>query len=1092
MADEAEPAVVEKLAATDVEAPSVPVGPYAISCQELDDMNANKDLDTLQKYGGVTGLAKALCADLANGLEPAGDGSASVEQHREVFGANKFKEAEAKGFWSIVYENMQDPIIILLIAAAAVSTGLGAGIPEERAHNGWIEGVAIWVAVFAVTMVGAVNDYQKDQQFRKLNAQKDTIDIKVQRGGHTVLVKNHDIVCGDVMILDTGDKIIADGILFETHGLVVDEASLTGESDPIKKKIESDPWCRSGTTVNEGSGKVIVSAVGTRSEWGRTMELVATAGDDATPLQEKLEVLASAIGKVGLGVAVSCFIVLLIKWCVLNRGFPIERINDDGPVQFFLYAVTIIVMAIPEGLPLAVTISLAYSMKKMMKDNNFVRVLAACETMGGCTNICSDKTGTLTENRMTVTEGWFAGKKFDVIPAPGDISGELLKELQTNIALNSKAFLMDGEKGKTEFVGNRTECALLMLMRAWGEDYIAWRNNRAADVVQLFGFSSARKMASVLVKREGKYRNYNKGAAEWVLKLCTSVMTESGASVPLSDAAREELYAVVTAMASRGLRCICLSYVDWPVEGKSAEFFQSSENLDVGLTAMAIVGIKDPVRKEVPDAVYTCQTAGITVRMVTGDNIHTAKHIARECGILTDEGIALEGPVFRAMPDSELLPLLPNLQVLARSSPEDKLMLVRKLKGLGNVVAVTGDGTNDAPALKESDVGLAMGIAGTEVAKEAADIVILDDNFSSIVKSVLWGRSVFNNIRKFLQFQITVNFVALVTAFIGAIVGGRVPLNVLQLLWVNLIMDTLGALALATEDPTMALLHQKPHGRGEPLINRKMWKHILAQGLYQIFCMLFCLYGLPELFDRYAETPRCTYYLAQCATVAAKVGLTGADATNACGVGLHCGYSCKHVPASCPAGLSPGDRVTELAALGVPLAKYNSLMDTMGEDLEDQHKIDLRRSTSMLFNVFIFCQVFNEINCRRINHEYNVFENFFQSPVFISVIVVTAGLQAIIINFLGIFFKVVPLDWIEWLVCIGFGAFSLVVSLVSRFFFRLAGASSGIGAGTNKVVPAPHSGKHDIVDVVTGEAPETETAAAPAEGAAVEKAGQES
>lgn len=354
-----------------------------------------------------------------------------------------------------------------------------------------------------------------------------------------------------------------------------------------------------------------------------------------------------------------------------------------------------------------------------------MRVLAACETMGGCTNICSDKTGTLTENRMTVTEGWFAGKKFDACPAPGDISGELLKELQTNIALNSKAFLMEGEKGKIEFVGNRTECALLMLMRQWGEDYVAWRANRAADLVQLFGFSSARKMASVLVKREGKYRNYNKGAAEWVLKLCTSVMTESGASVPLSDAAREELYGVVTAMASRGLRCICLSYVDWPIEGKPAEFFQSSENLDVGLTAMAIVGIKDPVRKEVPDAVYTCQLAGITVRMVTGDNIHTAKHIARECGILTDEGVALEGPVFRTMPDSELLPLLPTLQVLARSSPEDKLMLVRKLKGLGNVVAVTGDGTNDAPALKESDVGLAMGIAGTEVAKEAADIVIL-------------------------------------------------------------------------------------------------------------------------------------------------------------------------------------------------------------------------------------------------------------------------------------------------------------------------------------------------------------------------------
>jgi Ca2+-transporting ATPase len=556
------------------------------------------------------------------------------------------------------------------------------------------------------------------------------------------LVKNTDVVVGDLLLLDTGDKLIADGVLVETHGLVVDEASLTGESDPIKKTLDEDPWCRSGTQVSEGSGRMMVVAVGERSEWGKTMALVGTAGSDDTPLQEKLADLAAAIGKVGFTVAVACFIALLVKWCVENRGFPLEQINNNGPVQFFLYAVTVVVVAIPEGLPLAVTIALAFSMKKMMRDNNFVRVLAACETMGGATAICSDKTGTLTENRMTVTEGWFAGKKYDRAPELGELptAGGFARELAANCALNSKAFLIEhGPDLPLEFVGNRTECALLALaLRKWGVDYKPLRNEaeERGDIVKLYGFSSAKKMASVLVRQRdatagkptGMLRLYNKGAAEWVLRRCNRVVNPEGAVVPLSEAERERLISeVVVGMASRGLRCICLTYTDYPENDpkRAADFFEDADRVDRDLVAMAIVGIKDPVRAEVPDAVRTCQNAGIVVRMVTGDNIHTARHIARECGILTDSvpgggaGLALEGPTFRDMSDEELVPLLPRLQVLARSSPEDKLVLVRALKThYGEVVAVTGDGTNDAPALKESDVGLAMGIAGTEVAKE--------------------------------------------------------------------------------------------------------------------------------------------------------------------------------------------------------------------------------------------------------------------------------------------------------------------------------------------------------------------------------------
>jgi Ca2+-transporting ATPase len=699
------------------------------------------------------------------------------------------------------------------------------------------------VAVLVVSLVASGNDYQKDLQFRKLNAQKERVEIKVVRGGVEQLVLNTDLVVGDIVRLITGDKVAADGVLLASQGLVIDEASLTGESDPIKKSVEASPWVRCGTQVSEGSGTLLVTAVGVQSEWGRTMAMVVGETGD-TPLQEALTVLAAAVGKVGLGVGVLCFTVLLIRWCVENRGFPVKQFAE-GPLRFFIFAVTIIVVAVPEGLPLAVTISLAYSMRKMMKDNNFVRVLAACETMGGATTICSDKTGTLTENRMTVVAARLGGRGAALArpPPPREaLDPDLATHLELNCALNSKAFLVEpkakaavGAEGEGEggaaaggkptkkkakaatggaagvaaaaatlntsadgvgFVGNRTECALLMLLRGWGTPYKALRDAHAGRVVREYDFSSERKMASVLVTHpdpasaaKGACLLYAKGAAEIVVRRCVAAYSPGGAPpAPLGDADRDALVEEVTAMAASGLRTICLAQKDVPASalpGGSAP----EKPFEDGLTLMGIVGIKDPVRGEVPAAVATCQDAGITVRMVTGDNIHTARHIAAECGILSEGGLAMEGPDFRALPEAELVALLPRLQVLARSSPADKLVLVRTLKGMGDIVAVTGDGTNDAPALKESDVGLAMGIAGTEVSKEAADIVILDDNFSSIVKAVMWGRSVFANIRKFLQFQLTVNFVALVVAFVAAVTNGETPLNVLQLLWVNLVRE---------------------------------------------------------------------------------------------------------------------------------------------------------------------------------------------------------------------------------------------------------------------------------------------------------------
>jgi len=1011
---------------------------YGVDPDSLNRINEDKDVKGVQSLGDAEGLAKALKTDLKNGLDPNAAGAGSIESHREVFGPNTFAEVPPKSFFALVFENLRDPIIMLLIFAALVSTIFGLSLEEERENNGWIEGVAIWAAVSVVALVGAANDYQKDQQFRKLNEQKEVFDVTVFRGGDEMLVKNPELVAGDILVLNTGDRVTADGIAFESHDLVIDEASLTGESEPIKKNPDKDFWCRSGTQVTEGTGKVLVIAVGQNSEWGRTLALVAGDSDE-TPLQEKLGELAAAVGKLGLVVAVLSFTILIVRWMIEQNGFPISKINQDGPIQFFLFAVTIVVVAVPEGLPLAVTISLAYSMKKMMKDNNFVRVLAACETMGGATAICSDKTGTLTENRMTVIAGWFQNVKYpQATPEGSALNPDVKRELEMNIALNSNAFLIEEENKNIQFVGNRTECALLMLGKQWGSDYKKLRSTYQKDVAKIYGFSSIKKMASILLQREDVLRLYNKGASEIVVERCVSYFDENGVITSLNPSKKEEILQYVTEMAARGLRTIGLAYTDFPSEDPSRPetFFDNAP--DNNLTLMAVVGIKDPVRKEVPDAVLTCQKAGINVRMVTGDNIHTARHIARECGILTESGISLEGPAFRELSEDEMIKVLPKLQVLARSSPTDKHTLVSMLRKLGEVVAVTGDGTNDAPALKESDVGLAMGIAGTEVAKEAADIVILDDNFLSIVKSVLWGRSVFNNIRKFLQFQLTINFVALILAFVAALVGGETPLNVLQLLWVNLIMDTMAALALATEYPTWDLLDQKPSGREEPLINKKMWKHIIIGGLYQLFWMLLLLYGLPVSFERYEKVEKDEFFYNYCSERSAEGDTFTENGETDTFQNLCFDPNLETRVLICSPN-EPGQVQGEcsenkdLDRQGI----RDAFFDEIQEEYEDEDKAHFRKVSSVIFNAFIFMQIFNEINSRKIDDEYNIFEGVFSSQIYIGVITVTAATQVIIMETpLGDFFLVDPLVWYEWLVSIVIGLGIIPLSLLVRFISR--------------------------------------------------------
>lgn len=660
-------------------------------------------------------------------------------------------------------------------------------------------------------LVGTLNDWQMQRQFNTLNKKAGDRHVKVIRSGKSAEVSVFDIMVGDVMHLFAGDMVPVDGVFISGHGVKCDESSATGESDLLKKvgadevfaildevakggkppaDIEKlDPFIISGSKVNEGTGTFLVTAVGVNSSYGRIMMSMHTEQDD-TPLQKKLNVLADGIAKFGAGAGLLLFVVLLIKFLAgLPNNHESADIKGQQFLTLFITSVTIVVVAVPEGLPLAVTLALAFATTRMMKDNNLVRVLKACETMGNATTVCSDKTGTLTQNKMTVVATTlgkslsFGGTDAPLeedeedkamavdINIPNMPVGEFVQGLsnaskqlviQAN-AVNSTAFEGDVEGEKT-FIGSKTEVALLTLCR----DHLGAgpiQEERAnANVVQVVPFDSAVKyMATVVKLPNGMFRAYVKGASEILLAKCTKVMGDpAGEELTATDMTEEDRNVfshTIKSYAGQTLRTIGSSYRDfesWPppeLAGEEEINAAVFDKVHSDMTLMAIFGIKDPLRDTVIDAIKDCRRAGVTVRMVTGDNILTGRAIAKECGIYHPEegGIAMEGPVFRRMSEEKLKEIVPRLQVLARSSPEDKRILVRTLKELGETVAVTGDGTNDAPALKMADIGFAMGIAGTEVAKEAASIILLDDNFASIVKGISWGRAVNDSVKKFLQ-----------------------------------------------------------------------------------------------------------------------------------------------------------------------------------------------------------------------------------------------------------------------------------------------------------------------------------------------------
>ncbi|KAL3672104.1 hypothetical protein V7S43_002768 [Phytophthora oleae] len=883
-----------------------------------------------------------------------------------------------------------DITIVILTISGFISIVLASTVGDHK-DTGWLEGACIILAVVVVILVTATNDYQKEAQFRVLNAVKEDEKIKVIRNGQPAEVTKWNLLVGDIVRVDLGDIIPADGIVFDEKEIKMDESAMTGESDLLTKTAEnpfllsakkSEPVAKNHNIEDE----VYVEIATLRSDTidmkdeqvksGGDME--NSTGSSQSPLEGKLYNLTILISKFAVFVALLVFVIMSIRFSIDTFG------NDDKPwksgyvsdyLNFFIIAITVLVVAIPDGLPLAVTIALAYSVKKMLVDNNLVRHLDACETMGSATTICSDKTGTLTTNCMTVMQLWIGDQEFSsATDGIGALSDSTKEAFCMGIAVNSTAEILPPkiENGQPEHTGNKTECALLQYIRDGGVEYPELRTTN--EVVHMLTFSSAKKRMSVVVRRSATTcRVYTKGATEVVLALCQDMKRVDGSTEGLDDARKAKIGAeVIEKYASQAYRTLCLAYRDLDVPAEDTVNW-SDEDVEKNLTCVAIVGIEDPVRPEVPGAIQKCYRAGITVRMVTGDNITTARSIASKCGITNpgDGSLIMDGETFRNrvldaqgnIIQSEFDKIWPMLRVLARSSPKDKYTLVSGLMQSNvvphgpQVVAVTGDGTNDAPALKKANVGFAMGISGTAVAKDASDIILMDDNFNSIVNAIKWGRNVYDSIAKFLQFQLTVNVVAISLAFIGAVVLEQSPLSAVQMLWVNLIMDSFASLALATEEPTPQLLERKPYPKTEPLISKKMTKHIVGQSIYQLILLLAIVFTGEKWFD------------------------------------------------------IPSGRITDLP-----------------EDIEDDPTVHM----TIVFNTFVWAQLFNELNCRKIHDEINIFTGITKNRVFLYVCVLQVAMQYVMVQHTGDWFKCKPLDLGQWFACIAMGFLSLPLGLMLR------------------------------------------------------------
>jgi len=983
--------------------------------------------DILQEYG--------ISAD-------KGHSSDTVSVSRQKHGRNSLTPLPREPIWKKFLEKFDEPIIKILLAAALLSivvdlfkgsvwlgaaalivviVTIAAGFAVAFLRN-WVpsllfalalfwvivsavsghpsyEGLAVMVAVVLATGVAFISEYRSDREFEVLNARKDEIHVKLTRNGEFQTIPLEEVVVGDVVTLEMGDEVPADGRLLKATELYVDQSLMTGESEPVHKQArpisdtsdgpEQAGCMYRGTQVVDGIGQLLVADVGDATMIGQiARRLSLEEGDDdeagatseteevrvrkkltiskhLTPLQEKLTRLADLISKVGY-VAAGLILIEMLVFGAFDGKFTQDFATAIRYLLgAFIYTVIVIVVAVPEGLPMSVTVSLALAMRKMTRANSLVRQLVACETIGSATVICSDKTGTLTQNRMQVVRTWFGGRTGDRGTAtwstvdastPWPRAGKPIDWLTLISCVNSTANLEEKDGGKLDPIGNTTEGALLQ----WAhENGIVYQNLRLQfEPLYQIHFSSERKRMTSVIRYGDSIAAMVKGAPEWVLEQSTQYLDSDGVVRDWTPEVRRQLQDALKDAAGQAMRTLAFGYALLP-QGTPVDedtLHARRDELENGLVFVGFVAIRDPLREDVKDAVADCRQAGIEVKMITGDNVETARAIAKDIGLLDiPDALVLTSQEFNALSDGQVKESLSRLRVLARAKPLDKFQMVKLLQDQNHVVAMTGDGTNDAPSLKKADVGLAMGIAGTEVAKEASKIVLLDDAFSTIVKAVHWGRSLYENIQRFIQFQLTINVSALTIAFLGPFLNIRPPFTVLQLLWINVIMDTFASIALCSEPPRAGLMKMPPKRKDESILSKSMISTILTTSVFFVVVMILLLYGMQHW------------------------------------------------------GWFKGD----------------------GANSEVFGSLSLRQ-VSIFFTVYVFFQIWNQINCRSLTPEVSGLKGLFRNPSFMFIASLTLLGQILIITVGGKVFEVERLGIVEWVVIAASTASVLVFSEVVR------------------------------------------------------------
>lgn len=1062
---------------------------FGLSIAELCELHRENGLERLKvHHGGLQNVFKQLKVSPDRGVSEE-----ECAERRRVFGPNRIPERPPKSYLAYIWDTFEDFCIRLLSVCAILSIVIALTFNRDEELS-WLDGTMILLTVFAVCNIQAVQDYAKERSFRRLNADVNHVMINVTRDGALCEVVKYDLVVGEIVTIGVGDILEADGIVIRGEDIECDESALTGEPEDIKKDAEYAPFVFSGTNVKNGSGQYLVTAVGVHSMSGKITALVRGQkvetpgetdqalgvvnvvdgaggdgggtkkappeeedgdGEDGSVLTAKLDGLVKIIGYFAFTAAAVSTVVMLLYFIFDKYVGKGKSFDSDKDFAKMLAAVAngiaIVVVALPEGLPLAKTLTLSLSVKKMQKDNNLVKHLDSTETMGSATTICSDKTGTLTKNEMTVMRTYLGGLEFSGKHGYEETCGKVLqysdkvnkeiKQKLTDCISCSKAegtdITWEKEKMKWSQKGNKTDCALLALAHDMGYDYKEVRNQKIYNTtdkmgnpafgLKMYPFSSSRKRSGQAVplgaRTDGECRLFVKGASEMILKLCTHELRQDGSVVSLTNVDRERIFNdIIDNYARQAMRTIALAYRDFPsppdwdeeldtaealkMTGQNAKTFKT----EIGLTLLGICGIHDPIREGVPKAIMQCNNAGVDVRMVTGDHKATAVAIAKECGILrmgvdykdspggelVSDFTAMTGEDFRnrvldsrsQIIQEKFDEVWPHLRVLARSSPEDKHVLVsglceselfateagRRLPIYPDkqVVAVTGDGTNDAPALRRAHVGFAMKLTGTRVAQDAADILLLDDNFASVVAACMWGRNVYDSIAKFLQFQLTVNISAVSISVIGAVILQEPPLTVVQMLWVNLIMDSLGALAFGYEPPTLELLERAPYGRNRGLLSFYMRCNMIGQAVYQMLILIIFLFG--------AAGPRCP---------------SGDD--------CEADFFKKGGFLNVESGIGRG------------------------------HHADPTVHFTMIFNVFVLMQLFNWINCRKLYHEFNCLHGLENNIPFIIIWMSCLWTQVFLVEAGAMFgdgrnkaLKTMALSGGQWLLCLGLGCLSLV------------------------------------------------------------------